>query len=360
MTESKNTTKKKKKSGNDRRNMWLLILTTILVVGSIFMFMPPSQKINQGLDIQGGLSVVLTANSTDGGTVSSEDMDTSRSIIESRVNALGASEATVQKQGNNQILVQIPGLSDTQEALNTIGRTGKLEFARLDSFTDDTVKTKIQNGQLTSTSTFTDNYGNSLPSGESTPLTVEEGTYTPIVTGANITKVTVDKANESGVYYAVNIELDAEGTQAFAQASKDLVADHGKIVIILDGQVNSAPAVQSEITTGQVQITGNYTQEQANNLKTVLESGSLPVSFTFDQSQTVGPTLVRMRWSPACSWRPWACCWSCSTCCSSTMAWAFSPLVPWACSPCSIWGCWLRFRISVCSAFPCPALPASC
>lgn len=293
MTESKNKTTKKKTSGNDRRNMWLLILTTLLVIGSIFMFTPLSQKINQGLDIQGGLSVVLTANSTSGDAVTDDEMDASRSIIENRVNALGASEATVQRQGDNQILVQIPGLSDTQEALNTIGKTGMLEFARLDSFTDSDVQTKIQNGQLTTTSTFTDNYGNSLPSGESTPLTVEKGTYTPIVTGSNITKVTVDKQEGSGIYYAVNITLDDEGTKAFAQASKDLVSTNGKIVIILDGQVNSAPAVQSEITTGQVQITGNYTQEQANNLKTVLESGSLPVSFTFDQSQTVGPTLGR-------------------------------------------------------------------
>ncbi len=290
MTESK-TKKRKKASGNDRRNIWLLVVTTLLVIGSVIMFTPPNEKINQGLDIQGGLSVVLTANSTTGDAVTSDDLDTSRSIIESRVNALGASEATVQKQGDNQILVQIPGLSNTQDALNTIGRTGKLEFARLDSFTDSTVQTKISNGQLTTNSTFTDNYGNSLPSGESQPLTVEEGTYTPIVTGSNITKVTVDKEGGSGIYYAVNIELDDAGTKAFSEASRDLVADNGKIVIILDGEVNSAPAVQSAIDNGKVQITGNYTQDEANALKTVLESGSLPVSFTYAQSQTVGPTL---------------------------------------------------------------------
>ena len=74
MTES---TRKKRKhaSSNDRRNVWLLILTTLLVIGSVVMFMPPQQKINQGLDIQGGLSVVLTANSTTGEAVTSEDMD---------------------------------------------------------------------------------------------------------------------------------------------------------------------------------------------------------------------------------------------------------------------------------------------
>lgn len=288
-------TKKKRShtSSNDRRNMWLLIITTLLVIGSIVMFMPPQEKINQGLDIQGGLSVVLQANSTDGGEITDDDMANSRDIIESRVNALGASEATVQRQGNDQILVQIPGLSDTQEALDTIGRTGKLEFARLDSFTDETVKNKIASGDLTEgSSTVTDAFGNTLPA-ENTggALKVEEGTYTPIVTGANIKNVTVDRENGDGAYWAVNIELDDAGTQAFAEASKDLAPTHGQIVIILDGEVNSAPAVQSEITDGKVQITGNYTQDEAKNLKTVLESGSLPVSFSFSQAQTVGPTL---------------------------------------------------------------------
>ena len=113
------------------------IVTTILVIASVFMFMPPQDKINQGLDIQGGLSVVLTAEGTDGHEVTQEDMEKSRAIIESRVNALGASEATVQVQGNDQILVQIPGLSDTETALETIGKTGKLKFARADSFTDE-------------------------------------------------------------------------------------------------------------------------------------------------------------------------------------------------------------------------------
>lgn len=281
----------KKKRGTDRRNVWLLVLTTLLVLGSVFMFTPPQEKINQGLDIQGGLSVVLTAHSTDGEAVTSEDMESSRQIIESRVNALGASEATVQVQGTDQILVQIPGLSDAQEALETIGRTGQLEFARLDSFTDETVRTQIENGQYGSSGTYTDALGNSLPSGETINLQVEEGTYTPIVTGENIERVTVDRESETSANYAVNLELDAEGTEAFAQASQELVSDHGQIVIILDGEVNSAPAVQSAITDGRVSITGGYSQEEAQNMKTVLESGSLPVSFEYSQSQVVGPTL---------------------------------------------------------------------
>lgn len=284
-------TKKKKKASTDRRNIWLLVVTTLLVVGSIFLFTPPAEKINQGLDIQGGLSVVLTAKSTDGGEITAEDMEASRSIIESRVNALGASEATVQAQGTDQILVQIPGLSDTEAALNTIGKTGKLEFARLDSFTDESVKTKIENGQIVTQDTYTDEAGNSLPSGTSTHLKVEPGTYTPLVTGSNITNVTIGQENTTSTDYSVIVNLDSTGAAAFAEATKELVADKGKIVIILDGEVQSAPTVQTEIPDGRVSITGNYSLDGAKALQTVLQSGSLPVSFEYAQSQVVGPTL---------------------------------------------------------------------
>ena len=290
MSETKKKTKSKLQQGGSRRSVWLLVVTLLLIIASAVLFMPPSQKINQGLDIQGGLSVVLSANSTSGEEVTDDDMEASRSIIENRVNALGASEATVQIQGNNQILVQIPGLSDTEDALQAIGRTGQLEFARLDSFTDEEVREKIDSGQYVTQGTVTDDYGNTFSTGDNTYMEVEEGTYTPIVTGSNIKSVSVSQS-DSGLYWAVDIELDSAGKEAFAEASRDLVGDHGKIVILLDHQVNSAPAVQSEITDGRVQITGNYTQDEANALKTVLQSGSLPVSFTYNQSQTVGPTL---------------------------------------------------------------------
>lgn len=288
---------KKKKKGKptrtnaDRRNIWLLILTTMLVLGSVFMFMPPQEKVNQGLDIQGGLSVVLSANSTDGKDVTSDDMEKSRAIIESRVNALGASEATVQVQGSNQILVQIPGLSDTETALSTIGKTGKLEFARADSFTNPEDQAAIKNGTYVQQQKYTDDFGNSFASDQVTYRSVQSGTYTPLITGENITRVTVDKASETGTDYAVNLTLDSEGSAAFAQATKELAPTKGQIVIVLDGQIQSAPAVQSEITTGEVSITGGYTLEEAQSLQTVLESGSLPVSFQYEQSQVVGPTL---------------------------------------------------------------------
>lgn len=284
----------KRKKGSlknaDRRNMWLLIICTLAVIGSVIAFTPPSEKINQGLDIQGGLSVVLSASNDDGTAISSEDMEKSRAIVEKRVNLLGATEASVQVQGSNQILVQIPGMSDPEQALATIGSTGKLEFARLDTFTDEDIKEQIDNGSYEQV-TYSDDFGNTFYDAAKTDITVESDTYTPLITGENITRVEVGRASETSTSYAVNVTLDSEGTTAFAQATKDLVSTKGKIVILLDGVVQSAPAVQSEITGGQVSITGNYTLDEAKSLQTVLESGSLPVSFSYSQSQIVGPTL---------------------------------------------------------------------
>ena len=284
--------KKKNLTKNaDRRNVWLLIVTTLLLIASFVAFMPPSERINQGLDIQGGLSVVLEASNEDGSAISTENMEKSRAIVENRVNALGATEATVQVQGDNQILVQIPGVSDPEQALKTIGTTGKLEFARLDSFTDSSVVSKIESNEYEYLPIYDEVTGITLHDTTTAGIVAPAGTYTPLITGENISRVQVDRASEASRYYAVDLTLDSAGTSAFAQATKDLYPTHGKIVILLDGKVQSAPAVQSEITGGQVSITGNYSLDDAKSLQTILESGSLPVSFSYSQSQVVGPTL---------------------------------------------------------------------
>ncbi|MCD8316566.1 MAG: protein translocase subunit SecD [Eggerthellaceae bacterium] len=282
---------KKKSRAQARRNIWLLVIMTILIIVSIFLFVPPNERISQGLDIRGGLSVVLTAKSDTGEAITDDDMEASRNIIENRVNALGATEATVQIQGSDQILVQIPGLSDAEEALNTIGKTGSLEFAPLDTFTDETVVSEIESGQYANQGTITDDFGNVFPAEEEEHLYVEPGTYTPVITGSNISSVSVGRASETSSYYSVNLTLDSEGAAAFAEVTEELAPTNGQIVIILDNEVQSAPAVQSEIPNGEVSITGNYTLTEAQNLETILESGSLPVSFEYSTAQVVGPTL---------------------------------------------------------------------
>jgi SecD/SecF fusion protein len=339
--------KVKKKASPQRPHVTLLVLLAVLLVGSVFAFWPPQERIRQGLDVQGGLSVVLAASKPDGSAVTFEEISAASQIVSRRVNLLGASEASVQTQGNDQLLVQIPGIVDQTQALSTIGSTGVLEFVDVSQITDQNAKNAIDLGamyerdylmsmgallgsantpvnaqQFVSSSlssliggTGTDtteepeetfSYPTSLTTDPLTgatrplaqalqstwiPLRLETGSYTTIFSGSNITSVTVDRADQVSPYYAVNIKLDSAATQAFGATTTELYQNKGKIAILLDGYVQSAPAVNDAITTGSVAITGNYSIAQANQLKTILQSGSLPVTLEVATSQVVGPTL---------------------------------------------------------------------
>lgn len=315
--------KPKKRPSRARNHVALLVLLALLMVGSFVMFYPPQERIHQGLDVQGGLSIVMGATKTDGSAVATEEMEAARQIIERRVNLLGASEASVQAQGSNQLLVQIPGSIDQTQALSTIGQTGVLEFVNLADVADQTGISALESGSVVSDQELTQMlafdqitpeqvnaelvagrapagmyYAQSISTGEDgqgytlyLPIKLESGSYTPIFSGADIQSVRVDLESEMATTYAVNLVLNSEATQAFSEVTTTLAPTKGKIAIVLDGAIQSAPAVQNAITNGQVAITGDYTIKGANSLKTVLESGSLPVSLSVISSQVVGPTL---------------------------------------------------------------------
>jgi preprotein translocase subunit SecD/SecD/SecF fusion protein len=247
-----------------------LLVLVAACIACVVLFTPLNEKITQGLDIQGGVSVIMTASKPDGSDVTSDDMTTATNIVTTRVNSLGASEATVQQQGSNSILVQIPGATDAESAVDTIGKTGKLEFVRLDDIGDADALAQINAG--------------------TEDVELKSGTYTAFMTGSEISATTISQPSGSA-YYAVDLTLNDTGTQEFADVTKDLAPTNGRIAIVLDGVVNSAPQVQSEITNGSVQISGNYSITQAKALKTVLDSGSLPVTLNYSESRVVGPTL---------------------------------------------------------------------
>lgn len=266
---------KSTKSARPKRkkgNLIALVVICAIAIASAIMLYPPQDKITQGLDIQGGVSVNLSAKTLDGSDVTQEQMDEAQAVITSRVNASGASAASVQQQGSNSFLVQVPGAEDSQSIIDTLSTTGVLEFVRVDAIEDDEVRQLIQQGI------------------EGMNLKEEGVKYTAFMNGENVSNVTVDRPQGSAEY-AVNLTLDSEGTSEFASVTSELVSSKGQIAILLDGKVECAPAVQSAITGGQVQITGNYSSQEANDLKAIINSGSLPVSLTIDQSSIVGPTL---------------------------------------------------------------------
>ena len=255
-----------------RRYQFTLLALVVLLVVCAVGFMPPAERITQGLDIRGGVSVILSATKTDGSAPSADEMATATAIVQNRVNALGAAETSVQQQGTNSILVQIPGATDADAAVKTIGQTGHLEFVRLDAIGDADALAKISAGTQ--------------------DVKLKEGTYTAFMDGSSIKNSAVAQASNSATgAYAVNVSLDSDGAKKFAEVTSELAPTHGQIAIVLDGVVNSAPAVQSVISDGNVSITGNFTLDEAKGLKTVLDSGSLPVTLSYSESRVVGPTL---------------------------------------------------------------------
>ncbi|GAB4273312.1 MAG: protein translocase subunit SecD [Coriobacteriia bacterium] len=253
----------------DQRQKHALALVVVIVLVALawWQFWPPSEKIRQGLDIQGGLSVILTAVETTQSPVNEATMERAELIVRNRVDRLGVSEASIQRQGLDSILVQLPGINNPEQALETLGSTGQLEFVDANSL--DTTG-PIEQG-----------------------MEFEPGSYDVLLTGDVITNAFIDTdpmTNE----IAVSLTMTNEGAQKWADITTQRAGRTGKdgqIVIMLDGVVQSAPMVREPILDGSTQITGNFTPEEAKSLKTVLETGALPVTLEFSESRVVGPTL---------------------------------------------------------------------
>jgi protein-export membrane protein SecD len=245
------------------------------------LFTPPQTRITQALDIKGGLSVILKPVPTAGQTLTSGDMDKAQLIISNRVNKLGASETSVQRQGGDAssyaLLVQIPGVKDQAQALKIINQTGKLEFvdvSTLPSDTVDAINTWQKNGAAANSQV-------SIP---------ESVKYTPVLGGDVIRTASVAQSQDTArPGLVVNLNMNAAGTKAWGDYTRTHVGK--QIAIVLDRKIQSAPFVDEPILAGDTQISGNFTLDQANYLSTVLQTGSLPVKLVPQDTRYVGPTL---------------------------------------------------------------------
>jgi len=237
----------------------------VLLIASIWSFWPLNTSITQGLDLKGGLSVILTPKKA----ADSAAMQRALTIINTRVNGLGVSEATVQLENQDQaILVQLPGIKDAKKALAVLGQTGQLEFVDVASL-PATVQAGITDGSVLATET-----------------------YKPFMTGEVIKSAaaaaSTDKLKPG---YVVNMTFDETGTAIWATVTTRLAPTNGRIAIVLDHKVVSAPAVINAITDGNTEISGSFTAADATQLAAILESGALPVDLQFSQTEIVGPTL---------------------------------------------------------------------
>lgn len=224
-----------------RRNSgWKIgIILAVLVVSGVFLYITP---FNLGLDLKGGVHVVLEADDSSV-DVTNENMRGVISIIERRVNALGVSEPIIQRQGNKRVIIELPGIHDQQQAIDTVGKTALLEFE--------------------------DPMGN----------VVLDGSYLKVV------QLGSDRYGRP----AIDLEFDREGVQLFAQLTTRFQGQTTKIV--LDGEELQTVMIREPILEGKAQITGSFSMEEARHMVVLLQEGSLPIPMTIQEIRNIGPTL---------------------------------------------------------------------
>lgn len=230
-----------------------------------------------GLDLQGGSHLVYQADFKDiGDGDRSEALNAVRDTIERRVNSFGVSEPLVQVQGNDQIVVELPGIDDINKAIEQIGQTPLLEFKTESANPVTPQATVDENGQVVIDQTAALN-----AQFESTGLS-----------GKQLERATADIQQGTasiGGQVVVRLQFDEEGTKLFSDLTTQNVGK--QIAIFLDGEILSAPTVQNAITNGEAVITGNFTADTAKDLATRLNSGALPIPIDLVSQQNVGATL---------------------------------------------------------------------
>jgi preprotein translocase subunit SecD len=237
-----------------------------------------------GLDLEGGVQVLLEADLPDNIEVTDEAMNTATSIVDNRVNALGVVEAVVQRAGDRFIVVEIPGIQDPEQAINTIRGTALLEFVDMSMVPPEVAFSMI--GTRIETDYDRANGGTGIEEGADEEASTAP-IYNTIMTGAAIEQVGVTRNPVGGSEVA--FQLTSEGSAIFADFTTRNVGN--VLAIVLDKEIISTPTIQQPITEGSGVITGNFTQESANALAVQLRYGSLPIPLKVSQTRTVGPTL---------------------------------------------------------------------
>ncbi len=262
---------------------WLFVLIPLIAL-AIWIDLPSDPAVifgrpittHLGLDLVGGLQVLLEADVPADMEISAEAMDSAREIIESRANGLlGVSEVTVQATGDRRIMVELPGESDVQAAIDAIGETGQLEFVDLGNLTNDQVRA------LTGQIIQTDYLQNDADADQNGPV------FHTIMTGESLKSVMagLDQINKPIVVF----ELDSNGAKIFGEYTTNNIGSY--LAITLDKEVISAPQISTPIIGGNGQITGNFTREEIDKLVVQLRYGSLPIPLVISQSRTIGPSL---------------------------------------------------------------------
>jgi preprotein translocase subunit SecD len=207
-------------------------------------------------------------------------MDTARDIIDRRVNALGTREPTIIREGDDRIVVQVPGLNDPQQLKDLIGKTAKLEFRMVDANADPAAAAA---GQAPVGSEIVP-----YAAGEGNGAAFEVLRREVMINGEQLidAQQSFDQQTSMPV---VTIRFDSGGSATFARVTAQNVGK--RFAMVLDGQVLSAPSINEPILGGSAQISGSFSVASANALAISLRSGALPVKMTVVEERTVSPEL---------------------------------------------------------------------
>jgi preprotein translocase subunit SecD len=210
-------------------------------------------------------------------------VDQALKVIRNRVDQFGVAEPTIQKQGDNRILVQLPGVQDPARAKALIGKTAVLEFKLVDEAVD--AARAVQEGPPPGDELL---YGPRVDRTTKTevkvPYVVKKET---LLTGDLISDASV-RVSDAGEPY-VSVGFDSVGARVFGEVTERNVGK--SLAIILDGNVHSAPVIRERIPSGQAQISGGFTFEEASDLAIVLRTGALQAPVQVLEERTVGPSL---------------------------------------------------------------------
>lgn len=242
-----------------------------------------------GLDLVGGLRVLLEAElPPDAFTI--DDLREAANNVSRRVNAFGLTEATVQVQGSNRLLVEIPGLHDRQRAINTIRQTALLEFvdfgglrAQAQNYVGQRILTTEQMRLLTRTE------GDADPNALRHPTTGQP--FQTIMTGAGLQSAVAQfgPVRQGGnPEWFISFEVASDFVSTFGAFTESRLGE--PMAIVLDGIVLSTPIIQETLSSGGI-ITGSFTEESARTLALQLRSGALPIPLKVVNAEEVGATL---------------------------------------------------------------------
>jgi preprotein translocase subunit SecD len=204
--------------------------------------------------------------------------------IRNRVDQFGIAEPEIIPEGDNRILIQLPGIKDPERAKNLIGKTALLEFKIVDdeNSLDEALRGNIPEGDIIA-------YGlranKSTGERNSSPYLLKDKS---LLTGASLETAKVQISNRFGEP-TVSLKFNSQGATDFDRITGENVRK--RLAIVLDGVVHSAPVIQERISGGQAQITGTFTMDEARDLAIVLRAGALPAPVNILEERTVGPSL---------------------------------------------------------------------